>query len=115
MPFINAKVTKELGAEQKENLKAAFGKALGTIGKAETWVMVNIEDKSDIWLGGKKKDAGAYISVELVGKADSSASLALTKEICALLEKQLSIPSDSVYVTIKPMEGFLWGWNNQTF
>ncbi|MBQ3825296.1 MAG: hypothetical protein II811_04090 [Spirochaetaceae bacterium] len=115
MPFINAKITKTLSDAQKEQLKAGLGAAAGVIGKAETWVMVNIEDNQAIWLGGKKKDAGAYVSFELVGSANEKDSLALSKAVCDVLENTLSIPKDSVYITIKPMEGFHWGWNGQTF
>ena len=115
MPFINAKVTTTLSAEKKEELKAALAQSVGLIGKAETWVMVNIEDKQDIWLGGKKKDAAGYISIELVGKADQKASETLSKAVCNVMENVLSIPSDSTYITIKEFDGYHWGWNNQTF
>ena len=115
MPFINVKVTKELSSANKEELKASLAKASAVIGKAETWVMVNIEDKQDIWLGGKKKESAAYLSAELVGECDEKNSLAFSKAICDVMESTLSIPSDSVYLVIKPVEGFHWGWNKQTF
>ena len=115
MPFVNAKITKTLDESKKDELKAGFAKSLSLIGKTENWVMVNIEDAEDIWLGGKKKDAAAYVSVELVGSADEKASLTISKSICDVLENLLEIPSDSVYITIKPTDGYHWGWNKQTF
>ena len=115
MPFINAKVTKELSTEKKDELKAALAKAVGLIGKAETWVMVDIEDKQDIWLGGEKKESAGYVSIELVGKADENASLTLSKAVCNVMENTLSIPADSTYITIKEFDGYHWGWNKQTF
>ena len=65
MPFIDAKVTVSLDATRKEALKAAFGKAIPTLHKTETYLMVGIQDNCDLWMAGQKLTRGAYVSVSL--------------------------------------------------
>ena len=49
MPMIEAKVTMELPAEKRDVLKAEFGKAVSVIGKPESYLMVNLVDKQDLY------------------------------------------------------------------
>lgn len=43
MPFIQAKVTMPLNAEQKELLKSEFGKLITTLNKGESYLMERTE------------------------------------------------------------------------
>lgn len=113
MPFIDAKVTVSLDATQKEALKAAFGKAIPTLHKTETYLMVGIQDGCDLWLGGRKLDKGAYLSVSLFGNAAPADYEAMTGQLCRILQTQLGIPGDAVYVTYHPVSD--WGWNGSNF
>ena len=45
MPFINSKITVKLSDEKKEILKAELGKAVASIGKRESVLMVGCEDE----------------------------------------------------------------------
>ena len=56
MPFIDSKITVAVDAAKKEELKAELGKLMATLHKSESYLMVGIEDKYDLWLGGKKLD-----------------------------------------------------------
>ena len=69
MPFIDSKITVPVTSELKEEIKSELGKLITTLGKTETYLMVGIEDAYDLWLGGKKLDKGAYVSVSLYGNA----------------------------------------------
>lgn len=65
MPFIDSKVTVSVTEEQKEKIKSELGKAITTLHKTETYLMVGIEDDYDLWMAGNKLDKGAYVSVSL--------------------------------------------------
>ena len=65
MPFIDSRVTVKISDQQKEEIKAELGKLITTLNKSETYLMVGIEDSCDLWLGGKKLEKGAYVSVSL--------------------------------------------------
>lgn len=113
MPFIDSKITVKLTDEKKEKIKSELGKAITTLHKNETYLMVGIEDSYDLWMAGSKLDKGAYVSVSLFGNASSADYDKMTKLICDLYEKELGIPGNSVYVTYHPISD--WGWNGGNF
>lgn len=113
MPFIDAKLTVPVTEEQKTNLKAAFGKAIATLRKTETYLMVGIAGDQDLWLAGKKLDKGAYVAVSLYGNAPAAAYDKMTGQICDILAAELGIPGNNVYVTYHPVND--WGWNGANF
>ena len=113
MPFIDSKITVPVSPEMKEEIKTELGKLITTLHKSETYLMVGIEDSYDLWLGGKKLDKGAYVSVSLYGNAPAEAYDRLTGQICSLLAEKLGIPGEAVYVTYHPVTD--WGWNGSNF
>ena len=113
MPMIDARVTVALDDAQKEELKNEFGRLIGTLGKSEAYLMVAIEVGKDLWLGGRKLEKGAFISVSLLGDAGSELYSKMTGQICELLESKLGIPGNAVYVTYHPVRD--WGWNGRNF
>ncbi len=113
MPFIDTRLTAEISSRQKEDIKTGLGKLIATLNKSEAFLMVEIEDTFDLWLGGKKLDNGAYVAVSLYGNAPKEAYDRLTGQICGLLSEKLGIPGDAVYVTYHPVND--WGWNGSNF
>ena len=113
MPLIDSKITMKITDEQKEDLKAAFGKLIATLNKPEAYLMVGIEDAYDLWFGGKKLEKGAYVAVSLLGDAPKAAYEKLTSQICSLMEEKFGIPGKAVYVTYHPVSD--WGWNGGNF
>ena len=113
MPFIDSKITVAVSKEKKEELKSELGKLMSTLHKSENYLMVGIEDEYDLWLGGKKLENGAYVSVSLFGSAPSKDFNTMTGQICNVFSKLLGIPGDAVYVTYHPVND--WGWNGSNF
>lgn len=93
MPFIDSKVTVSVTEEQKEKIKSELGKAITTLHKTETYLMVGIEDDYDLWMAGNKIDKGAYVSVSLFGNASASDYDNMTAKICEIYEQELGIPN----------------------
>ncbi len=113
MPYIEIKTTVPVTAAQAEELKSALGRAVATLHKTETYLMVGLEDNFSLWMGGKKLEKGAYVSVSLYGSAAPSDYDRMTGQICAILEKTLGLPGQGVYVTYHPVSD--WGWNGSNF
>ena len=109
MPFIDARLTMPVDPDRKQALKAAFGKAITTLHKTETYLMVQVQDSCQLWLGGKPLEKGAYLAVSLFGNAAPADYGAMTARLCRILAEQLDIPGDAVYVTYHPVTD--WGWN----
>ena len=65
------------------------------------------------YFGGKKLDKGAYVEVKVLGSVDSGASSKMTAKVCEILDKELGIPGDAVYVSYFGTSN--WGWNGSNF
>lgn len=113
MPMIDAKVTLPLDEKKREELKSAFGRAVGLLGKSESYLMVSFEDKAALYFAGKALEAGAFVSVKLFGTVDSAASDKMTGELCRILEEKLGIKGENVYITYEGFEN--WGWRGRNF
>lgn len=113
MPFIDCRVTKKLSDDKKEALKRRFGENIGILHKPESFLMIGFNDGYDLYMAGKKLESGAYIGVELFGDAGSDAYEALTSKICQIMNEELDIPADKVYVKYHPVSD--WGWNGRNF
>lgn len=113
MPFIDSKVTVPVPQEKKDVLTAEFGKAMSIISKPESFLMVGFEDNYDLYMGGKKLEKGAYVSLSLLGSASKTAYENMTERICKLYEEELGIPGNAVYVTYHEVKD--WGWNGRNF
>ena len=113
MPFIDSKITVPVTPEKKEKIKSELGKAITTLHKTETYLMVGIEDSYDLWMAGNKLEKGAYVAVSLFGNASSSDYDKMTAKICDIYEEELGIPGNAVYITYHPISD--WGWNGGNF
>lgn len=113
MPMIEAKVTMQLPSEKRDALKTAFGKAISIIGKPESYLMINLIDGQDLYFAGKKLEKGAYVEVKVLGGVDGGASDKMTARICEILQAELGIPGDAVYISYWGTSN--WGWNGSNF
>lgn len=113
MPFIDSKITVPVTEDKKERVKAKLGQAVRLLNKSETYLMVGFEDNYSLYMGGKKLEKGAYVSVSLFGGASSAAYEKMTGEICEILSEELGIPGNAVYVTYHGVND--WGWNGSNF
>ena len=113
MPFIDSKITLSVPQEKRDVLKTELGKAISDLNKPESYLMIGMEDQYDLYMGGRKLEKGAYVSVSLFGNASASAYNKMTGNICRIFEEVLGIPGNSVYVTYHGVKD--WGWNGQNF
>lgn len=114
MPFINSKITVKLDNKKEELLKSKLGEIITNIpGKSEEYLMVGFEDNYSLYFAGKKLEYGAFVNVKIFGKAKKEELEKITKDICALYEKELNISQDKIYITYDEVEN--WGFNGFNF
>jgi len=114
MPFIETKLSVKLEENKKENLQNALTDAVAlAFGKPKSFVMTGIEDGQSLYMGAKKLENGAYLSIKLLGNTTKTVCSQLTQKICEILNQELNIESQNVYVSYHPVD--LWGWNSQMF
>jgi hypothetical protein len=75
--------------------------------------MVGIEDNAKLWFRGDNSSDSAIVDVELLGSVNSAASEKMTIAICDILENELGISPDRVYVKYSGYND--WGWNKANF
>ncbi|MBR1554446.1 MAG: hypothetical protein IJ644_03510 [Oscillospiraceae bacterium] len=113
MPFINVKTNQAVSKAQQETIKAGLGKAIATLpGKSEQWLMVGIEPEHILYHQGTDAPA-AMVEVQIHGTAPSSAYSKLTGEISEILNSELAIPKNRIYVSYTGTPD--WGWNGSNF
>lgn len=114
MPYINSTVTVKLSEEKKETIKAKLGEIINEIpGKSEDWLMLGFSDNHTLYFRGEKKEKAAFIEIKIYGSTDRKYKNKVTENICNLLERELSIPKDNIYIAFQEIQD--WGWNGALF
>lgn len=114
MPFISTKVNLALSREKEICLKEKLGKAIAILpGKTEQFLMLDFEDNCRLYFGGSGENPLAYVEVKIFGTAKKEFLEKLTAEICNILNQELSIAPNHIYV--KYEEVAHWGWNGTNF
>lgn len=112
MPYIKTTVNVPIPADKREIIKSALGKDASIIGKSEGWLMVDFRENSPLYFKGSD-DPAAMVSVDLYGAAGADAYRKMTSAVTRLLNTQLGIPADRIFV--KYGEYSNWGWNGNNF
>lgn len=111
MPFIEVKTNQTIA--DKTALKSALGEAITAIpGKSEAWLMVELEDKMDMYFKGSDEPC-AMFEIAVFGKTGNDAYDDLTNRICDISEKLLGVAAERTYVKYSEIEH--WGYNNFNF
>lgn len=114
MPYINTKVNMTLEKEKEIRIKERFGKAIALIpGKSEDWLMLSFEDNCSLYFRGDSEKKIAYLEVKIFGSAPDSAHDLLTAELTKILNEELGIEPQQIYIKYEEVE--YWGYNGRNF
>ena len=109
MPFINTKTTATLSSSKKDALTAEISSiTCECLGKGENWIMIGYEDNASLSFQNSTADI-AYIEVKTFGTPSPAGAGQMTAKLSALLERELSISPDRIYIAYFPTDK--WGWN----
>ena len=113
MPYIELKTNVSADAKKAENLKSELGKAIAKIpGKTEKWLMVGIECETTMFFAGSSLPC-AIAEVKIYGSASSESLQNVTSEICRIVNSELDVSPDRIYVKYEFVDH--WGWNGSNF
>lgn len=113
MPCIQVTTNKKMTLEDQERMKARFGKAIELLPrKSEKWLMCIFRPESSMWFHGEQPDM-AFLEVDVFGTLDQNCCSALTEELMSIVNSELHIASDQIY--IKYSETPNWGWAGKNF
>ena len=116
MPLLKIQVSLPSVSESSASVLQTEGSAILSeeIGKSLDFVMVVLETGASISFGGETGPAG-YLEVKNVGELPSAVTNKLAERLGALMENELSIPGERVYLEFQESERRLWAWNGKTF
>ena len=83
------------------------------LGKPERYVMVSLQANTPMLFAGEPAST-AHLDLRSIG-LDESATPALSDQLCALMQRTLSISPDRVFIIFAAVPRALWGWNGRTF
>lgn len=114
MPFLKVQTNSGMGAEVRNNLMKSLSKTVADrLGKPERYVMVTIESGSPMMFAGNDEPL-AYMELKSIGLPEASTP-SLSESLCTVIEKELGIPGDRIYIEFADAKGHMWGWNKNTF
>ena len=111
MPYLNI-VTNQTISNESALLKAVSQTVSKASGKPENYVMVAVEAKANMLMGGSDAPT-AFLDYRALGlPTDRSA---FSDALCSLITEQLGIAGDRIYISMTDSERQNWGWNHSTF
>ena len=114
MPLLKLQTSVSVPQEKRVELVKALSKITAEgIGKPETYVMVTLDECSACMAG--EVGPAAFADIRSIGGLNSSVNRKISEQVCALLEGELGIAGDRVYLNFTEISAGNWGWNSSTF
>lgn len=113
MPYIETTTSIAISGKKEQAIKERMGKAIELIpGKTEGWLMLSFRDNVSMYFKGED-DPCAICQVKLFGSASEDTYEALTEALTDILNDELDLDPDRIYVTYEEIG--VWGWNGGNF
>jgi phenylpyruvate tautomerase PptA (4-oxalocrotonate tautomerase family) len=114
MPVLKIQTNVVIAEEAKKKLlQDSSAKVAAMLGKPERYVMVMIESNPNMLFAGDNSPL-AYMELKSIGLPGDQTS-AFSEALSKLVQQQLSIPPDRVYIEFANAERHMWGWSGGTF
>ena len=115
MPCIQMKTNVVVSPESAGRIKSRLGELITNLpGKSEEWLMIALEDRRPMWFRGKPDAPLAFVEVKIFGdQVDREGSEKMTAGLCALLQQELDVNTENLYVCYTATTH--WGWNGGNF
>ncbi|MEN8177035.1 MAG: phenylpyruvate tautomerase MIF-related protein [Pseudomonadota bacterium] len=114
MPVLKIQTNTELNPiDRSELLTQASATVATMLGKPERYVMVMLENNSDMVFSGSNTPL-AYLELKSIG-LPSDRTVEFSEALSNLLSEHLNIPADRVYIEFADAQRHMWGWNGGTF
>ena len=117
MPLIIIKSSvSNLSTEVKELMHEQCQVALSSIlQKSRDYVMSILEPELEMSFAGESKAPVAYIEIKNVGILSPEVTSELTGEVSNIIEKNLGVCADRMYIEFQESQRHLWGYDGSTF
>lgn len=116
MPYLDFALAETISPDKEELLKAEAAAIIQRhTGKSENWLYIRFAGGQSLFFQGKRIEQGGIVQFQLVGGLSSDQKKKIIAEIAQVLESQLNISADKIYIVVTEVKGENWGWNGQAF
>ena len=114
MPYLLIQTNQRIDDSQSRILLQKSSRTIADfLGKPENYVMVAIQASTPMLFAGNDQPL-AYLRLKSLGLPESSTEK-FSRILCELLNRELDINPDRIYIEFSSPESHMWGWNNGTF
>ena len=114
MPYLRIQTNHLLDAEGRASLVAKASRTVAErLAKPEQYVMVALEDGTPMLFAGSDSPA-AYLELKSIGLPESRTT-ELSRALCTLVQAEIGVSQDRVYIEFTDVPRSMWGWNGATF
>ena len=114
MPYFSIETNQTLDSTSNGRLlKKTSAFIAELLGKPESYVMISIQPNTQLIFGGSSEPA-AFVRLKSIGLAIDRCP-ELSEKICSLIEQELGVPKDRVFIEFKDLARNQFGWNGKTF
>jgi phenylpyruvate tautomerase PptA (4-oxalocrotonate tautomerase family) len=114
MPLLKIQTNQPIDADrQKTLISRASQEVVSILGKSERYVMVIVEHNPAMLFGGSDAPL-AYLELKSIGLAESKTA-DFSRALASLLNDELGLPADRIYIEFADAPRAMWGWNGGTF
>jgi len=114
MPYFSIETNQPIDpASKRQLLKKTSAFIAELLGKPESYVMISIQPATPLTFGGSDAPA-AFVRLKSIGLPLDRCP-ELSEKICRLIEQELAVPQDRVFIDFKDLARNMFGWNGKTF
>ena len=114
MPYLKIQTNQTINPDQAQALISKASKLVASeLGKPENYVMVALSPPVPMLFAGTDAPT-AYLELKSIG-LPSSRTGDLSQALCTLIENDLAISKNRIYIEFADAPRAMWGWNGSTF
>lgn len=114
MPFLKIQTNVPVDRDIQAQLVAKASHTVAEIlGKPEKYVAVSLELNPAMLFSGSNAPL-AYLELKSIGLPDD-ATASYSQSLCDLVNSELNIDIDRIYIEFSNAQRHMWGWNGATF
>ena len=114
MPYFCIEINQPVDrTANRELLKKMSASLADLLGKPEAYVMIAIKPETPLIFGGSDESA-AFVRLKSIGLPKNRCPQ-LSEKICGLIEQELQIPKNRIFIDFKDLNREMFGWNGKTF
>jgi len=116
MPLIQLDTSCTLSdSDKRQSLAKTLSRlAAEGIGKPDQYVMACVHDNVAMTMSGTTGPC-ALVTVKSIGGMSKAVNQTLATQVCQMLQRELAIPQNRIYLTFEDIAPTHWAWNGRTF